>query len=114
MPAGGDAYLLSNFVISWGDDEAVVPLRNCRKTIAPRGKLLLVEWVIPTGDEPKKGFRFWDTVAMDLVMLAAFGSRSGHVRTRAEFQVLLGAAGFTLTAVVPTHSSVCVIEALPV
>ena len=112
VPAGGDAYLLSNFVISWGDDEALVPLRNCRK--APHGKLVLVEWVMPTGDESKDGFRFWDTVTMDLIMLAAFGSRSGYVRTRSEFQTLLGAAGFTQTAVIPTHSTVCVIEALPV
>lgn len=114
VPAGGDAYLLSNFVISWGDDEAVVPLRNCRKVIAPNGKLLLVEWVMPTGDDPKDGFRFWDTVTMDLIMLAAFGSRSGYVRTRPEFQALLGAAGFTVTAVLPTRASVCVIEAVPI
>lgn len=114
VPAGGDAYLLSNFVISWGDDEALVPLRNCRKVIAPGGKLLVVEWLIPTGDEPKEGFRFWDTVTMDLIMLAAFGSRSGHVRTRSEFEALLGAAGFALTAVVFTRSSVYVIEAVPV
>lgn len=114
VPAGGDAYLLSNFVISWGDDEALVPLRNCRKAIAPGGKLLLVEWVVPTGDDPKEGLRFWDTVTMDLIMLAAFGSRSGYVRTRAEFQALLGAAGFTITAVVPTRASVAVIEAVPV
>lgn len=114
VPPGADAYLLSNFVINWGDDEAVEPLRNCRKVIARSGKLLLVEWIVPTGDEPKEGFRFWDTVTMDLVMLAAFGSRSGHVRTRSEFQALLGAAGFTLTAVIPTRASVCMIEAVPV
>jgi hypothetical protein len=63
---GADAYLLSNFVINWGDEEAVEPLRNCRKVIAEVGKLLLVEWIVPTGDEPKEGFRFWDAVTMDL------------------------------------------------
>lgn len=114
VPAGGDAYLLSNFLIAWEDDEAVVPLRNCRKAIASHGKCLLVEWLVPAGDEPKEEFRFWDTVTIDLIMLTVFGSRSGHVRTRSEFQALLGAAGFELTAVVPTHSSVYVIEALPV
>jgi hypothetical protein len=57
-----------------------VPVRNCRKAVAPQGKLLLVEWIMPSGDEPRVGFRFWDTVIMDLVMLAAFGSRSGYVR----------------------------------
>jgi O-methyltransferase/methyltransferase family protein len=114
VPAGGDAYLLSNFAISWGDDEALVPLRNCRKAMATTGKLLLVEWIMPTGEAPKDDFRFWDSVTMDLIMLAAFGSRSGHVRTRSEFQALLGAAGFSVTAVVPTRASVCVIEAVPV
>jgi ubiquinone/menaquinone biosynthesis C-methylase UbiE len=114
VPAGGDAYLLSNFVINWGDDEVLIPLRNCRKVIAASGKLLLVEWIMPTAEAPKDTFSFWDSVTMDLVMLAAFGSRSGHVRTRSEFETLLGAAGFSLTAVVPTRASVCVIEAVAV
>jgi hypothetical protein len=114
VPAGGDAYVLSNFLVSWGDDEALVPLRNCRKAIAPRGKLLIAEWVMPTGGELREGLRFWDTVMMDLIMLAAFGSRSGYVRTQSEFHTLLHAAGFTLTAVIPTAASISVIEAVPV
>jgi SAM-dependent methyltransferase len=114
VPAGADAYVLSNFLINWGDAEALVPLRNCRKAIAPRGKLLLIEWIMPTGGEPRMDFRFWDTVIMDLVMLAAFGSQSGYVRTRSEFDKLLDGAGFAVTTLVPTAASVCVIEAAPV
>src|SRR5207245_4394372 len=107
VPAGADAHVLSNFLISWGDDEAVVPLRNCRKAIAPHGKLLLVEWVMPTGGESTASFRFWDIVTMDLIMLVAFGRRSGYARTRWEFETLLGAAGFALAAVVRTGASTC-------
>ena len=114
VPAGGDAYLLSNFLINWGDDEALVPLRNCRKVMAATGKLLLVEWLMPTGEVPKDSFRLWDSVTMDLLMLSAFGSRSGHVRTRSEFQALLDSGGFSMTAMVPTRASVYVIEAVPV
>jgi hypothetical protein len=114
VPAGGDAYMFSNFVNSWGDDEAVLVLRNCRKVIPVDGKLLMVEWIMPTGDQPREGFRFWDSVTMDLIMLAAFGSRSGHIRTRTEFGALLDAAGFALTTVIPTRASVCVIEAVPI
>jgi hypothetical protein len=51
---------------------------------------------------------------MDLMALLCFGSRSGHVRTRTGFRELLTAAGFRLTAVVPTRSWVSVIEAAPV
>ena len=50
---------------------------------------------------------------MDLIMLAAF-EWSGHVRTRSEFEALLGAARFRLTAVIPTRASVSLIEAVPI
>ena len=49
----------------------------------------------------------------DLVMLVTYGSQRGRIRTRAEFQALLRAAGFMLTAFVPTQASVWVIEAVP-
>jgi SAM-dependent methyltransferase len=113
VPAGGDAYIFSNLVLNWEDEEAIVALQNCRKVIAPQGKLLLVDWIIPVADEPREGFRFWDTVMTDLIMLVTFGSQRGRIRTRAEFQALLSAASFTLTALVPTQSSVWVIEAVP-
>lgn len=113
VPAGADAYVLSNFLINWEDDMAIVPLRNCRKAILPQGKLLLVEWIFPGDNEPKDAFRFWDAVTYDLIMLGVFGSRSGRVRTRSEFEALLREAGFALADVVPTRSSVCVIEASP-
>jgi SAM-dependent methyltransferase len=113
VPAGGDAYILSNLVLNWEDEEAIVALQNCRQGIAPQGKLLHVDWIIPAADEPREAFRLWDAVMTDLIMLATFGSRRGRIRTSAEFQALLRAAGFTLTALVPTRASVWVSEALP-
>jgi O-methyltransferase domain len=104
--------------LNWEDDEAIQALRNCRKVIAAHGRLLLVEWITPGTDEPKDSFRFWDTVMMDLIMLVTSGSRRGRVRTEAEFRVILNEAGlneagFTITSVVPTRSSVWLIEAVP-
>jgi SAM-dependent methyltransferase len=113
VPAGGDAYVLSNLVLNWDDSEAILALQNCRKVITPEGKLVLVDWVIPAVDEPSEGFRFWDTIMTDLIMLVTFGSRRGRIRTRAEFETILGAGGFALTALVPTQSSVWVIEGVP-
>ena len=113
VPAGGDAYLLANLVLNWEDEEAIVALHHCRQGLAPQGKLVLVDWLIPAAHEPREGFRFWDTVMTDLVMLVTYGSQRGRIRTRAEFQTLLRAAGFTLTAFVPTQASVWVIEAVP-
>ena len=111
---GYDAYVLSNFLVSWGDDHAVILLRNCRKAIAENGKVLLIEWVMPAGNEPRERFRFFDTVSRDLIMLSINGSGRGRVRTRSGFHDLLDAAGFEMTAVIPTRGSVSVIEARPV
>jgi hypothetical protein len=114
VPAGADAYILSNFVVSWGDDQAVIPLRNCRDALAKNGKVLLIEWIMPAGTEPREGFWAWDaTVAMDLNMLALFRGGSGRVRTLSGFRDLLAAAGFEMIAVIPTSGSVSVIEARP-
>jgi hypothetical protein len=113
VPPGRDAYILSNFVNSWSDNDALVVLRNCRSAISSDGKLLLLEWVLASDDEDHDGYRFWDTVTMDLVMLAAFGSRGGRLRTRSEFESLLQAAGFKVTALIPTRASIFVIEAEP-
>ncbi len=113
VPAGADAYILSNFINSWGDDEAVVFLRNCRRAVDPQGKLIAIDWVMPANDEARDGFRFWDTVTMDLIMLAAFGSRSGRIRSRSEFDALLRSAGFAVIREIPTYASVSVIEAEP-
>ena len=114
VPTNCNAYILSNFVNSWGDQEASVVLTNCRSAMGANGKLLLIDWIIPTGDEPRNEFTFWDSVTMDLIMLAAFGSRHGHIRSKSEFSELLRLGGFALKAVIPTHASVCVIEAVPV
>jgi hypothetical protein len=114
VPSGGDAYVLSNFLVGWADDRALVLLRNCRKAIAATGKVLLIEWIMPVGDEARERFRFFDTVSRDLIMLSVNGTGGGRVRNRSDFRDLLAAAGFEMTAVIPTSGSVNVIEARPV
>jgi SAM-dependent methyltransferase len=114
VPSGGDAYVLSNFLVSWPDDQAIILLRNCRKAIAATGRILLIEWVMPAGDEARDRFRFFDTVSRDLIMLSVNGTGGGRVRTRSEFSDLLAATGFEMTAVISTSGSVNVIEAKPV
>jgi precorrin-6B methylase 2 len=113
VPEGGNAYVLSNFLIDLDDDRARTVLKHCRTAMADDAKLLLIEWVIPTGGEATDSYRFWDTASMDLIMLSIGGSRSGRVRTAGEFQALLESAGFAPTQLMPTGSAVRVIEALP-
>jgi hypothetical protein len=105
VPAGGDLYVLKCIVHDWDDRKAVSILRNCRRAMTEQGRLLLVEAVIPPGNEPSLG------KLMDLNMLTIHG---GLERTRAEFSALLEESGFALTAVTLTGSTVDLVEARPV
>jgi hypothetical protein len=104
VPAGGDAYLLRHIIHDWDDDRALRILKNCRQTMHRRAKLLLIESVIQSGNEPALGKH------LDLLMLALTG---GTERTEEEYRALLEASGFRLTRVVPTAAEIHAIEAAP-
>ncbi len=101
VPAGADAYLLRHIIHDGDDEKATAILRNVHRAMGTGGKLLVVEIVIPPGNEPSFG------KLMDLTMLVIPG---GEERTAEEYRRLYGAAGFRLTRIVPTQTEVCVIE----
>ena len=100
----GDVYLMSHILHDWDDDQCVAILRNCRRTVDPGGRLLIIEMVLPSGDEPHPAKIF------DMYMLVLTG---GMERTAEQYGELLQSGGFRLTRIVPTQSPVSVIEALP-
>lgn len=104
VPPGADAYILSHIIHDWEEPKALAILRTIRAAIAPGGRLLLVETVIPEGDEPHLGK--W----LDLNMLAMVGGRE---RTAREYGELYRAAGFELVRVVPTAAPISLIEGRP-
>jgi O-methyltransferase domain/Dimerisation domain len=105
VPAGGDVYVMKRVIHDWDDERSIQILKNCHRAMAGKGKLLLVEMVIPPGNDPE--FSKW----LDIAMLVYAG---GCERTETEYRDLLTAAGFRLTRIVPTRSSASVIEAVPV
>ena len=104
VPAGADAYLMKAILHDWNDDDAVKILGNIRGAIAPDGKLLLLESVLPERSSSDIG------LLIDLEMLVVVG---GKERTHAEWANLLGRAGFRLNRVVHTATPVSIIEAVP-
>jgi hypothetical protein len=72
--------------------------------MAPEGKLLVVEDVLPPGDE------FSPSKLVDVVMMTIL---RGRERTVAEYRALLRAAGFELARIVPTASPKSIIEGTP-
>ena len=105
VPAGADAYLLSHIVHDWPEPQAIAILTRVREAIAPSGRLLIVELVMPSDDTPHPARM------LDIVMLLLTG---GEERTEDEYAELLARAGFRLERVVPTRSPVSVLEAVPV
>jgi SAM-dependent methyltransferase len=105
VPEGADAYLMKSIVHDWNDEHSLKILKNCRRAIQPNGKLLLIEMVLRTSNQPDPG-RF-----MDLNMLTLL---TGKERTEADFRVLLAKAGFSLARVIPTAGMASIIESRPV
>jgi O-methyltransferase domain/Dimerisation domain len=105
LPPGGDLYVFKRVMHDWDDDTCVRLLKLCRDVIASDGRLLIVDAVIPAGDDPHPA------KIVDMVMM---GVLTGRERTEDEFSQLLIAAGFTLDRVIPTHSMLAIVEATPI
>lgn len=101
VPAGADAYVMRHIIHDWDDAKSLTILKNCFSVMPSGGKLLVVESVIPPGNEPFMG-KF-----LDLTMMLIPG---GKERTENEFKELYDRAGFDLTRIVPTAADVSIIE----
>jgi len=103
VPAGGDLYMLSHVIHDWSEPQCLKILGNCRETMNPDGKLLIIEMVIPEDNDPHPG------KMLDIMMLVGPG---GQERTVPEYHTLLGKAKLRVSRVVPTRSAVTIIESV--
>lgn len=104
VPAGADAYIMRAIIHAFDKERAQAILKNVRRAIAPNGRLLLVDFVVPSGNGPSL------SKLGDLHMLVMAGGRE---RTPNEFEDLLGAAGFKLSGIHPTKSAQSIVEGVP-
>lgn len=101
IPEGGDAVIMKWIIHDWNDEQSIAIMKNCHRALPAGGKLILVEAVVPEGNEPHFS-KF-----IDLNMLVMTGGRE---RTAEEFRQLYEGSGFLLTRIVPTESPFSVIE----
>src|SRR5216683_3235248 len=47
VPEGADAYLLCGVIHDWDDDRAITILRNCRRAMTKKSRVLLVDMIVP-------------------------------------------------------------------
>ncbi len=103
VPSGGEAYLLKRILHDWSDEQCVRILRNCAKVMSPTSTLLVIEAVVPPGN------RSHPAKVMDMLMMV-FGE--GRERSEQEFTALFHQAGLNLHAIIPTQSTLSVLEVL--
>lgn len=103
VPEGADLYILKHVIHDWDDERASVILRNCRRSMAPGGRVLIAETIVPPGNEahPIK--------LLDLHMLAVTG---GLERTQQQFEHLLDHSELRLDRVIPTRAPLSILEAV--
>jgi DNA-binding Lrp family transcriptional regulator len=102
----GDAYILSNIIHDWGDEQAVQILKNIHTIMHKDGKILLVEYVVEADNQPCLG-KF-----LDIHMMVV--TRSGRERSEEEFRQLFAAAGFKLTRNLSTRGAAHILEAIKI
>jgi O-methyltransferase domain/Dimerisation domain len=106
LPGGADVYLLKWILVSWDDVSCVTILQNCRQALGVRGRVVIIERLIPPGNEPCFG------KLADLNLLVMY---QGRHRTEAEYRDLFARADLALAQIIPTQSPTefSLIEAIP-
>jgi SAM-dependent methyltransferase len=102
VPLGADIYVLRHVVHDWRDEDAAAILRNCRNAMKPEGRVLVVEIVVPAGNDPS--FAKW----MDLMMI----TYGGKERSEKQYRELFAQAGLSLTRIVATKDVISVVEGI--
>ena len=104
VPAGADAYVLSQILHDWDDEHCLRILGNCRAAMGDASRLLVIERILEPGGNPMN-------YLSDMDMLLLFpGARE---RTSNEYGEVLSAAGFGPPTLTRTRSPFAVVEARP-
>lgn len=104
VPRGGDLYLMKSVLHNWDDVDALRILATCRAAIGAAAGLLVIERVIPPGNQPSEAKLF----DIDMMTIAGGRERSGD-----DYCALLARAGFALRRIIATAAPLSIIEARP-
>ncbi len=103
IPAGGDLYIISRVLLNWDDVHALQILQNCRATMSPSAKLLIMDFVLPN-----KGASTFELFASLQILVLGGGCL---MRTADEYYALLSKAGFQAPQLIKTGGMISFIEA---
>lgn len=99
-----DIYMLKYITHDWPDEQASTILRNCRESMLPGGRILIMDTVIPQNNIPHTGKE------LDILCMAIY--EGGYERTEQEFHQLVKTAGLKINQIINTGSYISIIEAI--
>ncbi|KAJ0262652.1 O-methyltransferase domain-containing protein [Hirschfeldia incana] len=103
----GDAVFMKLILHDWTDEHCIKLLKNCWKSLPEKGKVIIVDMIIPT--EPKGSDLFSNTVfAMDMSMLTQCSG--GKERSFSQLENLAYGSGFLRCEIICVAYSYSVIE----
>jgi hypothetical protein len=94
---------MRHIIHDWPDEASLQIFRNIHRVIPPNGRLLIVETIVPEGNDP--------SIAKTFDMMMMLLPPEGLERTEDEYRNLLKSGGFEISGITPTASPVSVIEA---
>lgn len=103
-PSDGDLYVMRRVIHDFDDEQAAAILANLRRHMPRGSRLLLLESIVPAGNIP----HFAKILDLDVMVFVG-----GRERTEQEFAAVLDRAGFRVTRVIPTMSTISLLEAVP-
>ncbi len=109
LPGPVNLVLLKSVLHDWSDGDAVRILGRAREALAPGGRVLVIERVMPGRVEDLPAHR--STVRSDLNMLVGLGGRERRVE---DYDALLRSAGLRRRGLFPAVAAFSVIDAVAV
>jgi len=96
-----DIFILKRILHDWDDTQALKILQNVCNTMLANSKLYIIDGILDYSEDKKL------LAAIDLALLTIF---QGQERTKAEFEMLIKAAGLEIISIQPLNNLVCIIE----
>lgn len=112
LPKGADAIVMKYFLSVFSKEDSVKVLTNCKEALPKHGKLILLQTLVPALGAPVE-YPDGTMPALAAVQMM-ITNPGGYWRTEQEYKDLLEASGFKLEQVIPTGTSLTVMEFSPI
>lgn len=101
LSVSADSFILKRILHDWDDSKAQAILQNVCNTMQKDSKLYIIDGILDYVQDQKL------LAAIDLALLTIF---QGKERTKAEFEVLIKAAGLEIVSIQHLNNLICIIE----